>query len=94
VAVAILVGVVLPVVLLAVGRALGGSAAQGRGAVPELPRLLSLALGAIVVFCLVPFVVALGGLPRGYTILEMLLFAALLGLAAASVARGGSRGLE
>ena len=47
---------------------------------------------AIVVFCLVPFAVALGGLPGGYTVVEMLLFAALLGAAALYVARAGSRG--
>jgi hypothetical protein len=94
VAVAILVGIVLPVGLIAAGRALGGSASQGWGAVPRLPRLLTLSLGAVVAFCLVPFVVALGGLPRGYTVLEMLLFAALLGAAALYVARSASRGWE
>lgn len=92
VAIAVLVGIVLPVGLLAAARALGGSAAQARGAVPELPRLIQLTLGTVLVFCLVPFLVALGGLPKGYTVLEMLLFAALLGAAALYVARAGSRG--
>ena len=92
VAIAVLVGIVLPVGLLAAARALGGSAARARGAVPELPRLLQLTLGAVVVFCAVPFAVALGGLPGGYTVVEMLLFAALLGAAALYVARAGSRG--
>ncbi|HEX6493382.1 MAG TPA: hypothetical protein VF112_07705 [Candidatus Dormibacteraeota bacterium] len=92
-AIAVLVGIVLPVGLLAGARALGGSAAQARGAVPELPRLLQLTLGAVVLFCVVPFAVALGGLPGGYTVVEMLLFAALLAAAAVYVARAGSRGL-
>jgi hypothetical protein len=87
-------GIVLPVGLLAAARALGGSAAQARGAVPELPRLIQLTLGAVLVLCLVPFLVALGGLPKGYTVLEMLLFAALLGAGALYVARAGSRGWE
>lgn len=94
VAIALLVGIVLPVGLLAAARALGGSAAQARGAVPELPRLIQLTLGAVLVLCLVPFLVALGGLPKGYTVLEMLLFAALLGAGALYVARAGSRGWE
>ena len=92
VAIAVLVGIVLPLGLLAAGRALGGSAAQARGAVPELPRLLELTLGAVLVLCVVPFAVAIGGLPGGYTVVEMLLFAALLGAAALYVARAGSRG--
>jgi zinc transporter ZupT len=92
VAIAVLVGIALPLGLLAGARALGGSTSEARGAVPELPRLLQLALGAILVFCLVPFMVALGGLDRGYTVVEMLLFAALLGAAALYVARAGSRG--
>ena len=92
VAIAVLVGIVLPLGLLAAGRALGGSAAQARGAVPELPRLLELTLGAVLVLCVVPFAVAVGGLPGGYTVVEMLLFVALLGAAALYVARAGSRG--
>jgi hypothetical protein len=92
VVIALLVGIVLPLGLLAGARALGGSASEARGAVPELPRLLLLALGAILLYCLVPFAVALGGLPHGYTVAEMVLFAALLGAAALYVARAGSRG--
>ena len=92
VAIAIIVGIVLPVGLLAGARALGGSASEGRGAVPELPRLLQLTLGAVLLYCLVPFVVALGGLDHRYTVAEMILFAALLGAAALYVARAGSRG--
>lgn len=92
VAIAIIVGIVLPLGLLAGARALGGSASEARGAVPELPRLLQLTLGAVLVYCLVPFVVALGGLDRGHAVAEMLLFAALLGAAALHVARAASRG--
>jgi hypothetical protein len=92
VVIALLVGIVVPVGILAGARALGGSAAQARGAVPELPRLIELTLGAVLLLCLAPFIVAVGGLPGGYTVLEMLLFAALLGAAALYVARAGSRG--
>ncbi len=92
VAIAIIVGIFLPLGLLAGARALGGSASEARGAVPELPRLLQLALGAILLYCLLPFAVALQGLDHGYAVAEMVLFAALLAAAALYVARAGSRG--
>jgi hypothetical protein len=92
VGIAILVGVVLPLGLLLAARALSGTADQGRAVVPDLPRLLLLTLGVLLVLCLVPWAVALGGLPHGYTVLEMALFALLLGTAALYVARTGSRG--
>lgn len=90
--IAVTVGIVLPLGLLLTARALSGTAHQGPAVVPDLPRLLLLALGAVLVLCLVPWAVALGGLPHGYTVLEMLLFAVLLGAAAVYVARTGSRG--
>lgn len=92
VAIAVLMGIVLPLGLLAAARALGGSASQGRGAVPELPRLLQLSLGVLLIYCLIPFVVAFRGLAHGYSVAEMLLFAALLGAAILYVARAGARG--
>jgi hypothetical protein len=92
VVIAVLVGIVLPLGILALARVLGGTASEGRGAVPELPRLLQLALGGILVLLLVPFVVALGGLAHGYAVVEMLLLAVLLGATAVYVARAGSRG--
>lgn len=92
VVIAVLVGIVLPLGLIALARVLGGTAQQGRGAVPELPRLFQLALGAILAVLLVPFVVAVGGLAHGYTVLEMLLLAAVLGAGALYVARAGSPG--
>jgi hypothetical protein len=92
VVIAVLVGIVLPLGLVAVARFLGGTAEQSRGAVPELPRLFQLTLGAILVLLLVPFVVAIGGLAHGYTVVEMLLLAAVLGAGALSVARAGSSG--
>jgi hypothetical protein len=94
VGIAVAVGIVLPVGLLVAARALSGTADQGPAVVPDLPRLLLLTLGAVLVLCLLPWAVALGGLSHGDAILEMLLFAVLLGAAALYVARTGSRGWE
>lgn len=90
--IALAVGIVLPLGLVAAARALSGTAHQGPAVVPDLPRLLLLTLGAALVLCLVPWAVAIGGLPHGDAALEMLLFAVLLGVAALYVARTGSRG--
>jgi hypothetical protein len=94
VGIAILVGIVLPVGVLAAARALSGITSQGMTVVPDLPRLLLLVLGAVLVLCLVPWMVALGGLPHGDAVAEILLFAVLLGAAALYVARTSAPGWE